>query len=242
VGRSSDLSVALRASALRAGPLRVAVLANADAAQADVAARATDRWIVRRPEQSAPGASRACPAPVTPAAPRPGTYPVDAASGATEALLGVALPPGDEARAAATWIALALDGDAGLLAKSLGAGLARSWSARVLGGPRASALVVTITTAPGALDAAVAQTRALFDRLRQGALVDADHARAAAASDKAALAASLDPRARVVALFRGEGPPAPPPTIDALRAFASQVLKDDALVIVALRPRPARSP
>jgi hypothetical protein len=128
------------------------------------------------------------------------------------------------------------------LSKALGAGLARSWSARVLGGPHASALVVTIATAPGALDAAVAQTRALLERLRQGALAEGDHARAAAAAEKAGLASSLDPRARLVALFRGASPSSPPPTLDALRAFAAQVLHDDALVIVALRPRPPRTP
>ncbi len=232
LGRASDASVLSRVSALRAGPLRVAVLANADSAQADTAIRATDRWVARHPSET-----RACPAPATGTPSRPGTYPVESTAGATEAHLGFALPAADDAaRAAASWTALALDGPDGLLAKALGNGLARSWSARVSGGSRAPALVVRIATAPGALDAAVAQTRALFDRVRQGALTDADLLRAKALRSAADVSAALDPRARLVGLFRGDSPLSTP-TLDALRAFASAVLLDDALVIVAVRPR-----
>jgi hypothetical protein len=164
------------------------------------------------------------------------------------------LPPGDAtARATAEWVAAALDGDAGLLAKALGAaGLARSWGARVVGGPLAAALVVRVESPSGALDAAVAQTRALLDRVRQGALVEADRARAAALLADRDLAASLDPARRVAALWSaprsGHGPApqataAPQaPTLDAIRAFAASTLRDDALVIVAVRPpRPKAS-
>ncbi len=238
LGRSSDVAVALRASALRAGPLRVAALANVDAAQAEAAARATDRWVARRP-----GETRACPQATVPAATRPGTYPVETIGGSTEALLAIPLPAGDAAASAAAGVvAMALDGPQGLLASALGEpGLARSWSARVVGGRLASALVVRVATAGGALDAAVAQTRALLDRLRQGALTDSDFARAGASRAAADLASSLDPRARVVALFRGE--PAPPAvTLESVRAFAAAALRDDALVIVAARPRAPRTP
>ena len=242
LGRSSDAAVGLRVSALRAGPIRVAALANVDAAQADAAARATDRWVARRP-----GEGRACPASTVPAAPRPGTYPVETTGGTTEAVLALPLAPGDAAAtAAATTLAYVLDGPGGLLASALGsAGLARSWSARVLGGKRAAALVVRVTTAAGALDAAVAQTRALLDRLHQGALGPDDLTRATAARAAADLASSLDPRARLAALFRADTDAAPatsPPTLEAVRAFAAAALKDDALVIVATRPRAPRSP
>lgn len=238
LGRSSDAAVALRASALRSGPLRVAALANVDAAQADAAVRATDRWVARRP-----GELRACPQVTVAAAPRPGTYPVETAGGTTEALLALPLPAGDAAATAAAGVlAFALDGPQGLLASALGAaGLARAWSARVVGGRAAAALVVRVSTAAGALDAAVAQTRALLDRLRQGALTDADVARAVATRAAAELAASLEPRARLTALFRGDAP-SPVPGLEAVRAFAAGALKDDALVIVATRPRATRSP
>jgi hypothetical protein len=237
---ASESGVALRAAGMRAGPLRVAVVANADGAQADAAVRAADRWIVRRP-----GEARACPP--LPALPplRIGTYavPIPAGTG-SEALLAVPLVPGDDAaRSAATWIASALDGPEGLLARALGptrpdapeTALARGWSAVVLGAPHAPALVVRVLAGDASLDAAVAQVRSLLDRLRQGALREEDRARAAASLANAGLAASLSPRARTIDLWRSEGAP-PAPSLDALRAFAASSLRDDTLVIVAARP------
>src|ERR1019366_4373657 len=92
------------------------------------------------------------------------------------------------------------------------------------------------------IDAAVAQVRALLDRLRHGALREEDRARAAAALARGKLAGALDPRARVVDLWRGE-PPAAVPSIDDLRAFAAATLRDEAFVIVAARPaRPPPAP
>ena len=245
LGRSSDAAVAARASALRAGPLRVAVLANASASQAEAAVRAVDRWIARRPFES-----RACPVASTPAPARPATYAVDARgtrTDGTEAWLAFALPSDDApARRAAEWIAASLDGADGLLARGLGGGLARAWSARVVGGPRASALVVRIDAPSAALDAAVAQARALLDRVRQGSLSEPDRTRAGARLADQGLAASLDPSRRLGSLWRDPAPepPEPPaPSLDALRAFADRWLRDDALVIVAVRPpRPQPKP
>jgi hypothetical protein len=243
----SDDSVAARAAAVRAGPLRVAVLANVDAAQAEAAVRAVDRWVARRP-----GESRACPAVASVSPPRAGTYAVDLPAGAlSEVLIGVPLPPADAtARAMATWLAAALDGGDGLLAHALGAdaavtgrpidaGLARGWSAVVLGAPQTPSLVVRLVGPDASIDPAVAQVRALLDRLRHGALRSEDRAKAAGAIARAELAASLDPRARVIDLWRGE-PPSPAPSLDDLRAFAASALRDETFVIVAARPpRPA---
>ena len=145
----------------------------------------------------------------------------------------------------AEWLAAALDGADGLLERALGGGLARGWSARVVGGARAAALVIRIDSPAGALDAAVAQARGLLDRLRQGSLAAADVAHATTLLADRDLAASLDPSRRLLALWRSapqgaDTPPAPPPTLDALRAFAATTLHDDALIIVAVRP--PRSP
>ncbi len=232
LGRSSDASVVARASSLRTGPLRVAVLGNASAGQAEAAVGAVDRWIARQP-----GVARACPVPSTPAPTRPATYAVEAPSATSnEAWLALALPPADpSASSNAEVIAAALDGADGLLAHALGSGLALGWSARVVGGAHASALVVRIDSAPGAIDGAVAQVRALFDRLRQGSIAAGDLARAAALLAERTLAASLDPGRRVLALWRGVTA-ATPPTLDALRAFAATTFRDDALIIVAVRP------
>jgi hypothetical protein len=236
----SDEVTALRASAIRAGPLRVAVLANVDAAQADAAVRAVDRWVARRP-----GESRSCPPVPTLASPLAGTYSVERPTGApSEALLAIPLTPGDrEVRGIAIWLAAALQGADGLLARALGpsgdgAGpsLASVWNAAVVGAPYAPAFVVRIVGSDATLDDAVAQTRALLDRLRQGTLGEGDLARAAAWMARTSLAASLDPRARTVELWRSEPPPAAP-SLQVLRAFAATTLHDEGLVIVAARPR-----
>jgi hypothetical protein len=248
LGSASDDSVAMRAAAIRTGPLRVAVLANADSAQAEAAVRAVDRWVARRPDEA-----RACPPVPTLATTRAGTYAVDVPAGApSEALLAIPLAPGDQAaRTAAAWIAAALDGNDGLLARAVGGlvqgnpydtALARAWSAAVIGAPRSPALVVRLAAADTSLDAVVANARALLDRLRQGALQEEDRVRAASALARAAVTASLDPRARVIDLWRADpasGAAAggqPGPSLDALRAFAAAVLLDDSLVIVAGRP------
>jgi hypothetical protein len=233
---TTDEAVALRASAMRTGPLRVAVIANVDEAQADAAVRAVDRWIARRPVED-----RACPAAPILAPTRPGTYAVEVASGEpSEAILAFPLDGEEATRAAATWTAAAFDGPDGLLARALGGGektaaLANAWSATVLGLPRSPALAVRIVGPEALLDSAVAQTRALFDRVRQGALRDEDRGRAAAWLGRATLGEGLDPRARIMRLWRGDATSAQPSLAD-LHAFAARFLHDEGLVIVAARP------
>jgi hypothetical protein len=161
----------------------------------------------------------------------------------SEVLLAVPLSSTETAaRVDATWLAATLDGPDGLLARALGAppgddghALASHWSAAVLGGARAPALALHLTADDATLDAAVAQTRALLDRVRQGALRDDDVARATRAIASTRLAAALDPRQRAIALWQDETP-TPAPTLEALRAFAAAALRDDALVIVVARP------
>jgi hypothetical protein len=245
LGSASDDAVAIRAAAIRAGPLRVAVLSNSDAAQANAAVSAVDRWVARRPNES-----RACPPLPTPATTHAKTYAVDLPPGAPSlALLALPLVPGDQAgRTAATWIAAAIDGPGGLLARAVGGSTevnppevssARGWSAAVVGAPRSPALVVRLVAADTTLDTAVAKVRALLERLRQGELREEDRARASAALARLVVSASLDPRARVIDLWRGEASTVAP-SLDTLRAFASATLRDDALLIVAERPPAGR--
>lgn len=245
LARSADAAVLARAQAIRTGPLRVAVLANVDAAQGEAALRAVDRWIERRSNET-----RTCKIGGAASPPKPGTYAVETRSGAApEAYLAFPFPAGDEAaRAAAMIVAAALEGDGALLDKALGgtAQLARTSSARVLGWPRSPALVVRVVSTQAQLDAAVMQTRALLDRLRQGGVPagDLDPARAAAA--RTTMATALDPRARVVLTWRGEAvPPNAPrvrPTNEDVRAFAQKYLVEDSMIVVAVRPARARTP
>lgn len=241
LARSSDAAVRLRAQSLRAGPLRVAVLANASAAQADAAVRAADRWVARR----ASGA-RTCPAPTAAEPPTPGTYAAPHRPGSVpEAWIAFPFAPGDEvARDAASLLASALDGDKGLLERALGGGapLVRESDAKVIGWPRAPALVLRLVAAETSLDAAVMQTRALVDRIRVGGLAGPELERASAARGRSTLRTALDPRARVVATWRG-GPidgGGAHVTAEGVRAFAERWLTEDAMVIVASRP--ARPP
>ncbi len=237
---TSDDAVAARGAAMRGGPLRVAVIANSDLTQAGAAVRAVDRWIARRP-----GEARVCPStPAVPAA-RAGTYAVELPMGAaSEAFVTLPLKRDDAAtRTLATWLAATLDGPDGLLERSLGAArdgrpdapLARAWSAGVIGPAQAPALVIRLVTADGSLDRAVAQVRALLDRVRQGALRDTDRARAEAYLTRSRLAAGLDPRERLVELWHGRTPPQDP-SLEDLRLFASASVRDEDLVIVAARP------
>lgn len=245
LARSSDSAVLLRAQSLRAGPLRVAVLANVDGAQAEAAVRAADRWVARRT-----GEARACQAGSAPQPPKPGTYAATPRPGSVpEAYLAFPLPPGDEAaRASASLIAAALDGDGSLLDKALGGSspLALDSSTRVLGWPRAPALVIRVVAPQASLDAAVMQTRALVERLHKGGLSPDDFDRAAAARAKAVVSAALDPRARMIATWRGEpidAAAARRPTLEDVRSFAAKHLTEDSMVVVASRPRrPAVSP
>jgi hypothetical protein len=239
LGSASDEAIALRLSSLRAGPLRVAVLANRNASQADAAVRAVDRWIARRPDEH-----RVCPELPAVATPRPETYAAALPSGAQpSALLAYPVPADAASLAMAERLVGAIDGPDGLLAHALAGSppLARSSSAELAGAPHAPAIVLRVEADEASLDAAVAQTRALADRLRQGALRDEDRARAEKSVSRTSLSAALDPRARAIALWRGAPAPVDPPSLDTLRTFASAVMKEDSLVIVAarnLRSRP----
>jgi len=93
-----------------------------------------------------------------------------------------------------------------------------------------------------------AQVRGLLDRLRQGALSADDLTRALALNQAAELERSLDPRRRIVDLFRdardaNEGtqraqlPIRPSPSLDAWRTWASATLRDDRLVVVFTRAK-----
>ena len=225
--RLSDAAIIARADALRLGPLRVAVIANVDAAQADAAVARADRWLAR-------DRSRACPAQAAASKVKPGTYAVVTDDGSSEAYIAAMVP--SDMESAAALIAGALDGPRGLLEKALGDGLARSSAARTLGLSGARAIVIHIEAPSSALDAAVAQTRALLDRLRQGAWTDDDVARAKQQEALLRAARLADPQQRLIALFRGEGA-ASTASVAEVRATSAAVLRDELLVIVAARPR-----
>lgn len=222
----SDALVTTRLDALRRGPLRAATLVDGAQDDATAVIDALDRWAPRTFGGAAPACDEA---PF--AAPKPGSY----VTAGTHPQAWVALPIAKTDVAAAEALAALLDG--GMLEKAL-AGLVREASTRIVGGGRAPFFVVHLDAPDGSLDAAVAQTRVLLDRLRTQTTDDEARTAITALASRRRLA-RMDPRRRVIDLFRGE---APAPTADAVRAFAA-TLRDDALILAAVRPpRAAQKP
>lgn len=235
VANLSTRETEVRRRALVRGPLRMAVLGNASPAQATVAEQALSRWL--RPLRDHQGA---CPF-HSPVVAKPGEYWVDApldAAGA-RALVAVPLSPGPvgvplEAR----FTAHLLNREGGWLESSLRIpGLAPYAAASVLGGSGGAALVVEIALPGRSAREAVAQVRALFDRLAHGAATPQDLALASTSLATEQAQAMLDPRYRAVRLWLGRTEPAPP-DLPALRRFHEQVLAPERHVVVMTRPRP----
>ena len=108
----------------------------------------------------------------------------------------------------AAWTALLLNRQGGWLDQALRLpGLASSAHATVLGGRRAAALVIEITAVDDKVEDAVAQVRGLLDRLAHGAATADDAAIARRRFQQLDTRASLDPRRRIVDLWRGAGSP-----------------------------------
>lgn len=238
VTRLGDAAVSLRWSAVAAGPVRVAVLANESADEGDAVGRAVDRWMVR-----GLGEARACPAIDAPSPPRAGAFEVALGARAETAQAIVAFPapsPGGADRALAELLVAAFDGPAGWLSHalaSLGPGVTAS--ARLAGGSRGAAMLLDVRSPDSAIEPAVAQVRALVQRIAGGAATADDLARASARRARAELESTLDPRRRLVDLWldRAASAPGPAPTLEALRAFAAAALREDRTVLVVARPK-----
>jgi hypothetical protein len=115
-------------------------------------------------------------------------------------------------------------------------GLAVFAEARVLGGDAGAALAVEIITTDKKAPEAIAQTRALFQRLEDGAATADDVVKARAAAEEAILRSSVDPRHRIVRLWTGRADPKSP-DLASLRRFHRQVLGPERHVVVVTRPR-----
>jgi hypothetical protein len=238
LAKSGTEAASLRWGALVQGPLRLAVLGNENAQQADAVARTIDRWLVRSSDQP-----RVCAAAEPAATAKSGTLQITLASPPPLAQALVGLPLGAEASADSAFAELTLAGLSGAdgwLNKALGS-LGATAQARLVGGPHAAALVIDVRASESNLDAAVAQVRGLLQRLRQGAILQNDFDRSLALRDRWDLEASLDPRRRLVDLWRdarstSRGAPLSP---ESWRAWAAGALKDEKLMVVLAKPKRA---
>jgi hypothetical protein len=215
------------------GPLRLAVLSPEPAPRAEAE---LERWL--RPERTE---RTTCPVPPA-LPPRPGEYalPSGPPGPASRAILAVAVPssPGGGVPAEAIATAQLLNRPGGWLANSLRVpGLAVFAEASVIGGSDRAALAVEITTTGKKAAEAVAQARALFARLEEGAASADDVVQARAAAESATLAAAVDPRHRVVRLWTGRADGGPP-DLASLRRFHRQTLGPERHIVVFTRPHP----
>ncbi|HEV8247343.1 MAG TPA: hypothetical protein VGP93_16305, partial [Polyangiaceae bacterium] len=228
---NSRASIEAERRALLSGPLRMAVLTNAGPAQSTQARDALERWLrAERVDLST------C-AEVARTAPRSGEFTLNTTPGSEHegAYLAMPLPAlsgTNRLEAEATvWL---LNRPGGWLEQAL-RGLSAQAQARAMGGTRAAGLVVRVVAPEDSEAAAIAELRSLFERLSRGA-VSADEVVAAAKElGRAELESSLDPRRRVVDLWRAAGPPRPL-DLASLRAFHARLgSASQALVLVRSR-------
>lgn len=193
-------SVAARSRELLHGPLRVAVLSNEDEAQATVASRALDRWFAPWRDDT-----RRCQASAE-RAPRSGelTLAVPDSGNAESAYIGVPFPSRLKFEREAEAFAALLNAPRGPLGLALSAaGINASARASIIGGGRAAALLVEIHAGDEDARKATLEVRRALDRAVAGQISNDDLATAQRNAAQRALGSSLDPRRRIVDLWRG---------------------------------------
>ncbi|MEP7051097.1 MAG: hypothetical protein ABJB12_12130 [Pseudomonadota bacterium] len=225
-------SVAARRRDLLRGPLRVAVLGNQDDTQAQDAARALERWL--SPWRDDPRRCQATPE----RAAHTGelALAIPNSSNAESAYVGLPFPSRLKYEREAEAIALTLNGAQGGLARALNAEhISASAYASVIGGGRVAALVVEIHAGDEDAHKATLEVRRALEHVIQTPLSNEELAAAERAIEQRRLSASLDPRRRVVDLWRGA---APEPTLSrvSLRSFQA-ILASAAQVVISITHR-----
>ncbi|HEY3253093.1 MAG TPA: hypothetical protein VGJ91_04060 [Polyangiaceae bacterium] len=192
--------VAARGREILRGPLRVAVLANEDNAQAAAAAHALERWFAPWRDDA-----RRCQATAERAA-RSGelTLTVPDTSNNESAYLGLPFPSRLKFEPEAEAFTMLLNAPRGPLALALSAEhLNASARASIIGGGRGAALLIEIHASDDDARKATLEVRRALDRFVASPLSNDDLAAAQRAAVQRTLAASLDPRRRIVDLWRG---------------------------------------
>jgi hypothetical protein len=137
-------------------------------------------------------------------------------------------------RREAEWTTLLLNRESGWLDQALmEPGLVSSAYARLIGGRRSAALVIEVRSLDEGMDKALAQVRALLDRLARGAATqkDADLARNYFA--RLDRLVGLDPRHRVVHLWHGRRNQGSA-DLASLRRFHQRTLRAESHVMVVV--------
>ncbi len=222
-------SVAARGRDLLRGPLRVAALGNHDEPQAAAAAHALERWLAPWRDDA-----RRCPA-TTEHVARSGEIALSVTGDANmeSAYLGVPFASRLKNEREAQAIAASLNR---ALAEALSAEhLDASAQASVVGGGRVGALIVEIHANDADAHRATVEARRALTRILDSPLSNEELADAQRVGDQRALGDSLDPRRRIVDLWRGASTDAPL-SRSSVRAFQT-MLAGSAQVVVSVTRR-----
>jgi hypothetical protein len=235
LSEAATLDAEARRHVLVQGPLRLAILANSDENQIETVVQTLERWV--RPVQDE--AAR-CPSPTRPP-PHPGEIVLEAGSdsGSTSrAYVGVALPTADFTPPREAMLTqLLLNRRGGWLEQALRLpGLVTTARAKLLGGSRSAALLIEVNALEGKTPQAIAQVRGLLERLSQGVVTSNDLELAERALQQSEATLGLDPRRRIVELWRGPRPSATP-TLSSLRRFHRSAFRPESHVVVQLKQR-----
>jgi len=183
--------------ALLKGPLRLAVLANRGETQGTAAAQELDTWLAtfRRDAVSCPSTE--------PIAPRRGELLLDLEAAATEAAyIGLSFV-GSQSQRAAELGAILLNRPEGVLTRALAgvAGPTRA-RARLLGGQRATVLVIELHAAAELQADAVSRVRSALDQLARSGIGPEQQASLLRELEENEEHARFDPRRRLIELAR----------------------------------------
>jgi hypothetical protein len=208
-------SVAARGRDLLRGPFRLAVLSNQDDAQGAATVRAFERWLApwrdepRRCQATAERAARASEI----------TLSVSGDSAAESAYVAVPFSSRLKFDREAEGIAVLLNSANGPLARALGASqISASTQTSVIGGGRIAALIVEIHASDDEARRATQEARRVLERLARTPLSADELKDVIHAAELRIATSALDPRRRVVDLWRGVAPASPPSPLG-VRAF-----------------------
>ena len=229
----SARSVELQREAFLRGKLRLASVGNHDDAQIEAGERRL-RSLLHGAESG-----RAACLPRRPVLPVSGQFRVEASAARnTEAIVAVPLPAAPEGLPEeALWTEMLMNRTDGWLQQALlQPGLVSTARARVMGGAVAAALVIEIRALDGKRDEAVGQVRGLLERLRAGAATSEDAQQAQESLQRRRADLELNPRARVVELWRRGLPRPRPGTLDGLRALHRAAFEAGREIVVLTDP------
>jgi hypothetical protein len=229
----SARSVELQRQAFLRGRLRLASVGNHDETQVAAGERRLKRLL-----HGAESGRAVCPArrPVLPAS---GKYRIESAGArSNEAIIAVPLPAMPEGLPAeAQWTELLMNRTGGWLSQALQQpGLVSTAQARTLGGSGAAALVIEVRALDGKREEAVAQVRGLLERLRVGAATSEDAQLGQLLLQRREAELALNPRGRVLDVWRGTRPQPRLGSLEGLRALHRAAFEGGREVVVLTDP------